>query len=199
MKKWTLILFGLFSSHLHAITLDDIQQQLGAHPIVRAEFEQKRSISGVSKPILSSGTIIVSQQDGLWWHQTKPFDLTLLLTNQVMKQSTAGNQPQVITAKQNPQLFQFNSLLSSLFKADKKTLEQNFVIKLQEKQTGWVITLTPKKEPLNKIFNTITLSGKQVLENIQVHDKQADQTNIRFFNHKLTPTTLQANERAYFK
>lgn len=189
----------LISGAAHAISLDDLQQRFSQQQILRTEFEQQRTISGMSQPLNSSGNVLIAQPHGLVWNQTKPFTLTLIMTEAQMEQTMAGQAPQIITAKTNPQMFQFNSLLSALFHADRKTLEQNFTLNFRDLgHENWQLILQPKTTPLDKLFRQITLEGAQFLNTIQIDDMQGDNTRIRFSNQRTEPKTLTVNEKRYF-
>ncbi|MDN5681296.1 MAG: outer membrane lipoprotein carrier protein LolA, partial [Ewingella sp.] len=113
MKTILLFCLSLFSLASHAVTLEELQQRFSQQRVLRAQFEQLRSISGMSQPLKSSGNLLIAQKNGLWWQQEKPFSLTLLLTESRMVQTMQGQPPQVVTADNNPQMFQFNSLLTA--------------------------------------------------------------------------------------
>ncbi|WP_159566190.1 LolA family protein [Budvicia diplopodorum] len=189
----------LICGAVHAITLDDLQQRFSQQSVLRAQFEQQRTISGLSQPLNSSGDLLIAQTHGLVWNQTKPFSLRLMLNETRMVQSMAGQAPQVITAQTNAQMFQFNSLLTALFHADRKALEQNFTLTFRDLgKNSWQLVLQPKTTPLDKLFRQITLEGAQFLNTIQIDDMQGDNTHIRFFNQHTEPNALTANEERYF-
>ena len=201
--KYSLRLLAAFfmtiSSLTHAVSLDDLQQRFSQQPVLRAEFEQQRTISGISQPLNSSGNLLIAQTHGLLWNQTKPFALKLMMNESRMVQSMAGQPPQVVTAQTNPQMFQFNSLLTALFHADRKVLEQNFTVSFRDLgNDSWQLVLRPKTTPLDKLFRQITLEGAQFLNTIQIDDMQGDNTRIRFFNQYTEPKTLTANEERHF-
>ncbi|WP_323857699.1 LolA family protein [Xenorhabdus doucetiae] len=205
MKKWRGILLFLTASLLtlnnvaQAITLEELQQRFAHQPVVRAHFTQVRQIQGMPKPLSSSGEMLVSQHKGLWWHQQKPFPLTLVLDDNRMAQAMAGQTPQVITADSNPQLFQFNHLMRALFQADRAVLEENFNIEFNDLgQEKWRLVLTPKTSPLDKLFTAITLNGQANLEAILLTDRQGDRTELAFTQHQLTPETLSHEEEQRF-
>lgn len=180
----------LLSSAAQAINLDDLQQRFSQLAVQRAEFEQIRQISGFPQPLRSSGHIIIAQKKGLWWHQQKPFTLTLMLNESRMIQQIADQPAQVITASSNPQMFQFNSLLSALFRADRTALEQNFIIDFSDLgKNDWRLKLTPKTTPLDKLFSYLLLTGNRFLNSIEINDMQGDQSQIHFFNHQTQPLT----------
>lgn len=199
MKTLLFLCLSLFTLASHAVTLEELQQRFSQQPVLRAQFEQQRSISGMSQPLKSSGTLLIAQKSGLWWQQEKPFSLTLLLTENRMVQALQGQPPQVVTADNNPQMFQFNSLLTALFHADQKTLEQNFKLDFTDKGQGaWQLVLIPKTTPLDRLFRNLHLEGSAFLDNIEINDMQGDVTRIHFYNQQTQPATLSAAEQAHF-
>lgn len=200
MKKYIIIIVNallLFLAYpAYAITLSQLQQQFSQYPVVRADFVQHRYIQGLSKPLISSGKMIVSEELGLLWQQQLPFVMTLKMNDQRMEQTIFGQKTQTITAESQPQLFQFNYLLTAIFKAEQDILEHNFDITLSEQGNIWQLTLIPKLSPLNKIFMKIELSGATYLSQIILYDQQHDKNDILFSNHQTQP--LNTNERHDF-
>lgn len=198
MKLWPLLALFI-SPFVSAITLDDLQQRFTEQPVIRAHFEQTRTIKDLPQPLRSQGNMLIARDQGLLWDQTSPFPMQLLLDDKRMVQVINGQPPQVITADNNPQMFQFNHLLRALFQADRKVLEQNFRVDFADQGEGrWSLRLTPVTTPLDKIFATIDLAGQTYLESIQLHDKQGDQTDIALSQHQLTPGQLTDDERQRF-
>ncbi|EFA4073502.1 outer membrane lipoprotein carrier protein LolA [Escherichia coli O96] len=189
----------LISPFVSALTLDDLQQRFTEQPVIRAHFDQTRTIKDLPQPLRSQGQMLIARDQGLLWDQTSPFPMQLLLDDKRMVQVINGQPPQIITAENNPQMFQFNHLLRALFQADRKVLEQNFRVEFADKGEGrWTLRLTPTTTPLDKIFNTIDLAGKTYLESIQLNDKQGDRTDIALTQHQLTPAQLTDDERQRF-
>ncbi|MCF6687243.1 outer membrane lipoprotein carrier protein LolA [Raoultella terrigena] len=198
MKLWPLLAL-LISPLVSALTLDDLQQRFTGQPVIRAHFDQTRTIKDLPQPLRSQGTMLIARDTGLLWDQTQPFPMQLLLDDRRMVQAINGQPPQVITAESNPQMFQFNHLLRALFQADRRVLEQNFRVEFSDAGAGrWTLRLTPIATPLDKIFATIDLSGQAYLERIQLNDKQGDRTDITLSQHQLTPAQLTDDERQRF-
>lgn len=190
----------LFSASLPALTLDDLQQRLAQHRVIRSDFTQLRQIAGMSRPLRSSGRLLISQADGLWWQQDTPFPMTLILTEQQMVQQMPNQPPQVITAVNQPQMFQFNHLLRALFQADRQVLMQNFSLALEEPGTpAWRLVLTPNTSPLDKLFTHLILEGDQLIDHIALYDRQGDVTTLAFTHQRLLPGTLSDDEQQRFR
>ncbi|MCZ6952848.1 outer membrane lipoprotein carrier protein LolA [Escherichia coli] len=197
--KFLPLLALLISPFVSALTPDDLQQRFTEQPVIRAHFDQTRTIKDLPQPLRSQGQMLIARDRGLLWDQTSPFPMQLLLDDKRMVQVINGQPPQIITAENNPQMFQFNHLLRALFRADRKVLEQNFRVEFADKGEGrWTLRLTPTTTPLDKIFNTIDLAGKTYLESIQLNDKQGDRTDIALTQHQLTPAQLTDDERQRF-
>lgn len=197
--KFLPLLSLLISPFVSALNLDDLQQRFTEQPVIRAHFDQTRTIKDLPQPLRSQGQMLIARDQGLLWDQTSPFPMQLLLDDKRMVQVINGQPPQIITAENNPQMFQFNHLLRALFQADRKVLEQNFRVEFADKGEGrWTLRLTPTTTPLDKIFNTIDLAGQTYLESIQLNDKQGDRTDIALTQHQLTPAQLTDDERQRF-
>ncbi|ENB91614.1 LolA family protein [Escherichia coli] len=197
--KFLPLLALLISPFVSALTRDDLQQRFTEQPVIRAHFDQTRTIKDLPQPLRSQGQMLIARDQGLLWDQTSPFPMQLLLDDKRMVQVINGQPPQIITAENNPQMFQFNHLLRALFQADRKVLEQNFRVEFADKGEGrWTLRLTPTTTPLDKIFNTIDLAGQTYLESIQLNDKQGDRTDIALTQHQLTPAQLTDDERQRF-
>ena len=197
--RWPLLLALLISPFVSAMTLDTLQQRFTEQPVIRAHFDQTRTIKDLPQPLRSQGTMLIARDRGLLWDQTSPFPMQLLLDDKRMVQAINGQPPQTITAENNPQMFQFNHLLRALFQADRAVLEQNFRVDFKDQGAGrWTLSLTPTTTPLDKIFATIDLAGKDYLQRIVLNDKQGDRTDIVLSQHQLTPAQLTDDERQRF-
>lgn len=197
--KFLPLLALLISPLVNAMTLDTLQQRFTEQPVVRAHFTQTRTIKDLPQPLKSAGNMLIARDRGLLWDQTSPFPMQLLLDEKRMVQAINGQPPQIITAENNPQMFQFNHLLRALFQADRKVLEENFRVEFADLGAGrWTLRLTPITTPLDKIFATIDLAGSTYLDTIQLNDKQGDRTDIVLSQQQLTPAQLTDDERQRF-
>ncbi len=53
--KWIPLIALLLSPLASAVTLDELQQRFAEQPVVRAHFEQTRTIKGMPQPLRSRG------------------------------------------------------------------------------------------------------------------------------------------------
>ena len=134
--------------------LVQLQQQLASHQVVRGDFTQTRHMQMFDAPLESQGQFLLSSQYGLWWQQTTPFPTSLVLTRNTLSQQVGSEPAQVLKVSDNPMVFYFSHVFLSLFQGDTQTLQQQFDLKLSSNQNNlWVLSLTPKSAPLNKVFS----------------------------------------------
>jgi len=200
MKKWLLLALVAVSplSWAEVTDLTSLQKQLAEHTIVRGEFTQLRHIEMFEQPLSSQGHFTLSKQQGLLWQQDVPFPVNLVLTEDKLRQTFSGQEPQVITAKDNPMAFYFSHVFLAVFHGDTEALKEQFDIDFEAKSGKWVIELTPRQSPLNAVFQTITLIGNENIDGLTLQEIRGDKTEILFSNQSHQPETLTDAEQAQF-
>ncbi|MEZ8098956.1 LolA family protein [Vibrio bivalvicida] len=200
MKKWLLLVLAAVSplSWAEVTDLVSLQDQLAKHSIVRGEFTQLRHIEMFEQPLSSQGHFTLSKQQGLLWQQDVPFPVNLVLTEDKLRQTFSGQEPQVITANDNPMAFYFSHVFLAVFHGDTQALQQQFDIAFKVTSGDWTITLTPKQAPLNAVFETITLVGNQNIDELTLREIRGDKTEILFSNQTHQPESLTDAEQAQF-
>ncbi|MCY9870646.1 outer membrane lipoprotein carrier protein LolA [Vibrio barjaei] len=180
-------------------TIEDLQQQLAQHPIVRGDFEQKRALAMFDQPLTSTGQFTLDKTHGLLWRQDVPFTVQLVLTKDKLRQTFADQPAQIITAKDNPMAFYFSHIFLAVFHGDTEQLKQQFDMTFKADNGQWTLALTPKAAPLNAVFDSITLGGKSDLERLTLQEIRGDKTDILFSNQSYQPESLTDAEQAQFK
>ncbi|MHC6527987.1 outer membrane lipoprotein carrier protein LolA [Vibrio proteolyticus] len=178
--------------------LMSLQHQLAQHNIVRGEFTQQREIAMFDQPLESSGQFVLDKKHGLLWQQTTPFPVNLVLTEDKLQQTFADQSPQVVTAQDNPMAFYFTRVFLAVFHGDTAVLKQQFELSFHVENGQWVLILTPKQAPLDKVFQHITLSGQTDIEQLTLQELRGDNTRIQFHHQTHQPETLSDAEQTQF-
>ncbi|MGF1776628.1 outer membrane lipoprotein carrier protein LolA [Vibrio nomapromontoriensis] len=179
--------------------LADLQQQLAKHSLVRGDFEQQRHIEMFEQPLISSGQFTLDKTNGLLWRQQSPFPVQLVLTKDKLRQTFADQPAQVITAKDNPMAFYFSHIFLAVFHGDTQQLEQQFEMNFTATKGQWSLVLTPRAAPLNSVFDTISIRGKDELEQLTLQEIRGDKTDIIFSHQRYQPKSLTDAEQAQFQ
>jgi outer membrane lipoprotein-sorting protein len=148
--------------------------------LLRGTFEQARQVQGFRQPLRSSGRFVLSREHGVLWLTEKPFPSSLSVTSRGLVAENGGQVRRIDTEKE-PGLRAVNSLLADLLGGELARLEQDFSIRIEhEDADGWKLALTPKGEPLNRVFNAIGLQGAAYVESVSLDESNGDATRITF-------------------
>ena len=191
-------LFFILSFNVFSFELNDLQMTLTSHKLLRGEFTQEKKMKMFKAPLLSGGTFLLTEKEGLVWSQKMPFPVSLVLIKDKLSQQFSGQKAQVIEAKTNPMVFYFSHLFLSLFKGDIKALEDQFKLSLSGDSASWTLKLVPKSAPLNKVFSDITITGGEFINGLRLSELNGDMSNITFSQQKTLPKQLTSDEKRAF-
>lgn len=195
----TCLIIGSLNSAFAKFNLQEVQETLTHNSIIRANFQQERHLKGFNQSLKSQGSLLYSKNEGIVWQQTAPFALTIIINDQSIRQKSPNLKEQVLNFQDNPTLHSFSTLLKALITLDEKALTQFFQLDFKDLGSSWLLTLTPKQEPLDKIFSKIELTGDIKVLNITLFDKALDQTIITFSDHDLSNRPLSEAEVRSFE
>lgn len=184
---------------VQAMMLADVQNKLTAHTLLRGLFTQTKTLQMFNQPLVSQGNFLLEQNKGLFWQQVEPFPVSLVLVKDKLSQQFGDQAVEVIMAKDNPMVFYFSHLFLSLFKGDMSGLSSQFDIKFSEKESHWLLFLTPKSAPLNKVFANISIEGSEFIDSLVLTELSGDVSEIQFTEQQVTPNTLSRDEQRAFQ
>ncbi|MDR3410178.1 MAG: outer membrane lipoprotein carrier protein LolA [Formivibrio sp.] len=196
----TLLLASL-GAHADELTTQ-IQQQLSDAPVLRGEFVQTRELTGLKKPLKSSGRMLVDKTRGVLWKTEKPIAGTLRVSRQEIVQKDGQQILMRLSAEKEPVVKTIGSVLFSLFAGDLATLDRYFShtgsLQRRDGQRGWELQLTPREPALAHLIQRIELKGAGTAEEVVLRAESGDLTRIEF-RHIATARTLTAPEVAEFE
>lgn len=181
--------------------LNKVEEALKASPAVRTSFSQERCLTGFSKCLLSEGTALIDREHGVVWQQDLPFKMTLIITPRGLTQIMADGSEQKMQSEDNPVMQSVGLVLNGLLEANQKTLSQFFTAEIEDDEAneGWLLTLTPTAEPVNRLFDKIVLKGDRAVHSLKLYDQAGDATTIEFSDHDLEHIKLSKEEHALFE
>jgi len=194
-----LFLLVSFSGLVQAITLPDLQAKLTAHQLIRGQYQQVKKMQMFKQPLRSEGDFLIDQEQGLLWLQKQPFPVFLTLTKDRLSQRYSEQPAHIIEALDNPMVFYFSHLFLSLFKGEIEGLTVQFDMQLESQNGQWLLLLTPKISPLNKVFKKITIMGSEYIDQLILVELNGDSTTIQFLHQNNLPAKLTDYEQQYFQ
>lgn len=196
MKRWILlVLFALAPGIAGAFSLDQLQTQLRAQPIVRGHFTQQKFLRSLPQPLTSRGDFTLAQGKGLLWKLTSPFEQDLRITPQGIAKRDAQGQwqalPQQMGASREVGIF------LAVLAGDTRGLQENFDISLAGDARAWTMTMKPSSALLAQIFEAIAIQGGALVQRIELRETQGDRTVLQLQDVQPAAQLNDEEQRAY--
>jgi len=182
-----------------AAALALLQQRLQVTPVLRGDFEQRRTLAGFRNPVVSRGEFVVARDRGVWWHTREPFDSTLVVTRtRLLTRRADGQAGTRIDAADEPGVRVVNELVFALLSADLAALAERFELAGEAVgAAGWRLQLVPREPLLARFIARATLEGERTVQKVRIEEAAGDVSEIRF-THPVPAAALAASEAARF-
>lgn len=178
-----------------AFSLDQLQTQLRAQPIVRGRFTQQKFLRSLPQPLTSRGDFTLAQGKGLLWKLTSPFEQDLRITPQGIAKRDAQGQwqalPQQMGASREVGIF------LAVLAGDTRGLQENFDISLAGDAQAWTMTMKPSSALLGQIFEAIVIQGGALVQRIELRETQGDRTVLQLQDVQPAAQLNDEEQRAY--
>ena len=177
---------------------EQVRRRLVEAPVLRGEFEQRRTLTGFRNPLVSRGDYVVARARGVAWRTREPFASTLVLTRErALSRQPDGRVDTLTDAREQPVLRLVNRMLFALMAADLAVLQEGFRVEGQVGATGWRLALAPRDAPLSQWVSRIDLEGDRHVDSVHLAEPQGDATEIRL-SRQSAGEALTADEEARF-
>ncbi len=174
-------------------------RELAKTPVLRGTFVQRKFLSGLPKPLKSSGNYVISRDQGIWWHTQLPFDSDFILTPSTMVQLDDGKVAARLSAEQQPGLRVVGDVFFSIFALDPSALAGNFELFGQRgDRDAWFMGLRPRSSTLRSVMSETVIAGATRVDKVEFWDSHGDRTEITL-SSSANVAPLSAEEAALFK
>jgi len=185
MRQWFAFLW-LFAA-APAWAADDLAERviarLASYPVVRADFVQERTQPSLTKPVLSTGRMVLSREHGLLWQVEAPVKVTLVFT---ASGATGGGAAEA----------EMGRLVRAILTADLRELRSAFTLEPHGDLERWTIRLLPKARELSQYLRVIELGGGAHLESIGIDEAAGERLRVRMKNFVVAPELEPAERKA---
>lgn len=178
--------------------LKQIFSQLGAVPVVRANFEQQKKLALLNKTYVSKGEVLFSKNQGVLWQIQSPVKADLVVTPRKLVQKTQRTSSQIEVDK--TPYGSVATMFLQLMSGNEAALAKNFnVVSATYSPAQWNVVLTPKSSLFKKLFVRVDAQGQRYVNRIAIQEKANNSTVIHFSQQTAQPQTLTAAENALFQ
>jgi hypothetical protein len=180
--------------------LAPVRERLQLDPLLRGEFEQRKTLAGFRNPIVTRGDFVVARGQGVQWHTAQPFEGTLVVTRtRLVTLGADGTPGDALDAQAEPALRQVSELVFALLGADLDALAARFTLQGEAVGAhGWRLVMMPRDPRLAAFLARATLEGDRWVESVRLEEARGDVTQIRF-SHQATLGALTPEQAARFR
>ena len=141
------------------------RQRLVDAPVLRGEFEQRKTVKGFKHPLVSRGDFLVARERGVVWQHPRAVRIhawSSRASGCCRARPTARWSSRVDT-RDEPALRTVNEMLFALMAADLQALAQRFRVEGElQGGDGWRLVLVPRDAALARWVSRIELEGDRL-------------------------------------
>lgn len=160
-----------------------LPQGVGAHlreaAVIRADYVQVRTLAALSRPLKSSGTVLVARDRGVVWTVARPFAATYVVGPAGLTTVDAEGRVQRRTARELPILGDLGRMFPALVSGDWKALEAWFQVAGSGDASRWSVDLRPKAASAG-FPRRIRIQGGRYVEKVLLEEAGGDTMEIAF-------------------
>ena len=160
-RIFTGLLFAALS--LPACAAFDVGQLMGELAKIqggKAKFVEKKYISLLDKPVISTGELSFSAPDRLEKRTLTPRQETLLLDKEMLS-IEREKQKLTINLGNQPEALAFIDSIRGTLTGNRAALEKNYLLHLAGTPDKWVLTLLPSEQKIAALVLRIVVSGSK--------------------------------------
>lgn len=159
--------------------LNQIKNSINTPPIIWGKFIQNRTLTGVSKKLVSEGYFLVDKQRGILWVTEKPIYQTLVVADAGISIKNKSGTLMNLDSRNLPSVKYINELMLAIFSGDMNAIERVFNYTGEVTSRGWSLDLT-QKNISSAVFKSVVINGGSVVSRITLISREGDVTDILF-------------------
>lgn len=174
--------------------LETIGKVFESHVVVRAEFEQHKSIAALKRPLVTTGRLTFSREHGVLWRIERPYAAAYVMTEDNAIEIDTDGRRRKRSIREVPGLAHVNRVFRALLNADMQVLGEYFKVTARGGASSWELDLVPRQVQLVQALTRIRVKGGQFIDAIHVEEANGDATRIEFRNTSVA-ASLSKEER----
>lgn len=161
--------------------------------VLRANFTQTKTVTALTRPLVTSGRLVYAHEHGILWKIERPYRLTYVLDDKGVAELDANGARRVQNS-QGAGLQHVSRIFRALIEADLQALGQYFEPTAREQGRRWEIELAPRSV-LRSVFKNVVVRGGRFVDEVSFAETNGDTMIIRFLDIQ-EALTLEGDEFA---
>ena len=163
-----------------ALTLAELMTRMASTAGVVARFREVKDLKLLVVPLVTRGTLYFIPPDRLARFTSEPGFSALVIDGSVLRYHD-DPQGEAVDLSQSPMARAFVENFIVLFNGDREGLERVYRADLTSGEAGWELRLTPRRAPLDRLIEVITMRGDDGgLREMVLQESDGDRTTTTF-------------------
>jgi len=160
--------------------LAQLLDRMAASAGVEASFAETKELALLAAPLESRGVIYFAPPGRFARFTLEPGFSALVVDGDEMRMRE-GRDAGPVDFSGNPVARVFIDNIVVLWSGDREKLERHYAAEFSGARASWELRLTPRREPLSRVIEAITLRGDAAeVREMQITEKDGDRTVTRF-------------------
>jgi outer membrane lipoprotein-sorting protein len=161
-------------SHSAEWDIDQLMHGLAQTRSDRASFVEKKFIALLDRPVESSGELVYTAPDRLEKRTLKPKPESMIVDRETLV-IERGRQKYRLQLQEYPELAAFIDSIRSTLAGDRKALERNYRLMLEDSAERWTLQLQPVNEKMRTVVMRIRIAGvRDAVRSIEITQTDGD-------------------------
>jgi len=140
-----------------------------------ASFVEKKYLSIIDKPIVSTGILTFVAPNFLQKRTLSPRPETLTLAGDMLTIEQPGKSQHKVSLEEYPEAAAFIESIRGTLSGDLAALQKYYEIGLSGTDENWILKLNPKDEKFSQIFSQIRIVGsRDEVKSIEIDQRDGD-------------------------
>lgn len=174
--------------------LKRILAQIGAYPVVHADFVQTRTSALLATPALTRGALVFVRERGVVWLVRSPEPHGYVYGRQRSARLDADGNLLSLDTQPSAVTQQINEWTNAFMIGDTSGLASQFAVSVTGTVNRWQIVLTPSQPQIAQAMRRLTLSGDAVVRAVTLETRRGESVRWQFEKVR-TGETLDAHEQ----
>jgi|GEM_PF-2804865 len=144
------------------------------------QFVQTRTLSILSRPVISSGFLQYETEQGMCWIIQKPYLSVLKINQGGIREVLPDGSERLLLPSGNPLFETFSRVYMGVLLGDFQGLSQDLEMQPGVAAAGWDLKLIPLQKTGMDWLQSIVLSGDAQSTHIVLHEKNGDRNELQF-------------------
>jgi hypothetical protein len=179
-----MLLLAPLAAAADPVALDQLMHLLARQQHAQADFDEQQYLTVLTRPLVSSGTLIYDAPDHLEQRTLQPRRQTMVLDHGLLTLQVGRHRRSVALADY-PQLAPLIDSMRATLAGDRAALEQVFKLQLSGALQSWQLQLEPRAPQLAASVREIVIDGTQAqIVEVRVRQSNGDHAVLHIRPHR---------------